>query len=95
MIDETMKNKILEGTIRVLKDWTGEQTFVEPRKRWFRTGKATVDGKVHCLFCIIVGKDEEETSNILEDLIKIESKYTSGQKDVKTEEDFTKRVYRF
>lgn len=94
-IDEEMKNKILNGTIRVLKDWVEEKTFTEPRKRWFRTGKGTVDGKVHCLISVIVGKDEEETSQILDDLIKIEEKYTADQKDIKTEEDYAEKRYLF
>jgi len=95
MIDESTKNDILESMIRVLGDWTKEQMFVEPRERWFRTGKATINKKTHVILSIMVGKDEQETWQILDDLIKIEDKYTAGQKDINLEEDFRKKVYQF
>jgi len=92
MIDEETKNKILAKLPKVLQDWSREEVFAEPRPRWFRLQKGEYNG-VHHLICFIVGKNEEETWKMINELTEWHKKYTTDQNDVSRIEDYTERKY--
>ena len=92
MIDDNIKNQILAKLPKVLEDLSKQRLFIEPRPRWFHMEGAEHDG-VHYLFCILVGKDEKETSQMADELIEWHKKYVVDQKDVRREYDFRKRKY--
>lgn len=92
MIDEKTKKEILAKLPKVLEDWSEETIFYEPRPRWFRIAKLEHDG-VHYLVSIIVGKDKEETWKMADELKEWHKKYTTGQNDVRREEDYSKKKY--
>jgi hypothetical protein len=92
MIDDKIKNEILAKLPKVLKDWSEENLFSEPRPSWFRLAKFEHDG-VHYLVSIIVGRDEGETSKMRDELMEWHKKYTKDQKDVRREESYGKKKY--
>jgi hypothetical protein len=94
MIDDKIKNAILANLPKVFKDWSKQNRFSEPKPRWFKMEKLRHDPeKVHYLVALIIGKDEQETMQMIEELMEWHKKYTADQKDVSITEDYTEKKY--
>lgn len=94
MIDEKIKNEMLDGMKKLADKWKQEPAFTEPRPRWFRIGKVKMAmGKeeVYYAVAILVGKDEKELMQMLDELTEWHKKYVVDQKDVSREEDYTQK----
>ena len=94
MIDDKIKNAILAALPKVFEDWSKENLFTEPKKQWFRMQKGRHDPEnVHYLVALIVGKDEQETWQMANDLMEWHKKYTTDQDEVSRTEDYTEKKY--
>ena len=94
MIDDKIKNAILAKLPKVFEDLTKQNLFSKPKQRWFRLLKLRHDPeKVHCLVALIVGKDENETWQMANELVEWHKKYTADQDEVDRTEDYTEKKY--
>ncbi len=92
LIDEDIKNQILTRLPKFLKKMKKKKLFAEPRPRWFRLAKLEHDG-VHYAVSILVGKDEKETWQMIDELMEWHKKYVADQKDVLRMEDYTVETF--
>jgi hypothetical protein len=93
LIDEEAKNKVLIGVQKYAKKLKAEPIFTESRPRWFQLAKIDYkkEGqKIPYVVAVMVGKDERETMQILDEMVELFRKHTSNQKDCFRIEDYTR-----
>ena len=94
MIDDKIKNAIFANLPKVLEHWSKEKRFTNPKPRWFMMTKLRHNPEnVHYILALIVGKDEKETMQRMNELAEWHKKYTADQNDVSITEDFTERTF--
>jgi hypothetical protein len=92
MIDEKIRNEILDMVQRLAEKDKQRPLLTEPRPRWFALRKLRYkkgNQEVHFGVAIMVAKDEEECWQMLNELMEWHKKYVVDQKDVTRTEDYT------
>ena len=95
MIDEEMKNQFLEG----VKRWAELQKTIpqleEPKSHFFQVGRVEMNyegKKTPYVVAVMVGKTEDETEQILDEIVAICEKYKKGDKDYSRRDDYSART---
>lgn len=91
-INERVKKQILAKLQKVLEDWSKEKWFDKPREKCAIVAQAEMGG-YHSAFCLMIGDDRLEISQMVDEIALLHDKFMADIKDRKTFEDFKRRRY--